>query len=218
MELDNHVINKKVVQYRLNYTLSVNKTEWIKMCNDVRKTTYLHDEFINEWTKENEIKVSKLLGRPPNIILKRYSEFDDWRKKLKGIIKSNEKFEEKFEEKFYQIDNNFPKKTLFVNIEERKRSLQRWIIEMHLYFVELDNANKYKPLEQVVNDFFKEPVVNDFFKEPVVKTLNPAGKGGGHRRRKKSVTKRKSRKKAVTKRRKVSKSRKSKRRLKTKRR
>jgi len=156
-------------------------------------------------------------------IWKRYSEFDDWRTKLKKEISSIKN--ENMTQDFVRIDKKFPGKkwNLLLNIEKRERLLNGWIVEMNGFFKTLDQSGYYRPLGNLVKDFFQE-----------VKDINR----GGYRRRKKSVTKRKSRKKAVTKRksrkkavtkrksrkkadtkrRKVSKSRKSKRRLKTKRR
>ena len=162
---------------------------------------------------------------------RRYNQFLNFRETLKEKISSINKelftvykirsggnfYKITVPEIFNTIYNRFPGKTRPYKCSEkcvkgRIVSLERWIGDMHRLFIRMDGEGKYGLFKSVVEEFFRGDTLI-------------GSEGGGYRRRKKAVTKRRSRKtkrrsrkKADTKRKKVSKSRKSKRRLKTKRR
>jgi len=149
----------------------------------------------------------------------------------------------KFYEGFPSANQGFPEGKLHhtpQNMNERMKKLNKWIKSMHDLFMECKKSIPNNILENI-REFFVgdgQPLSlddslprSDSDRAALWRSENPwrppssRSKGGGYRRRKKAVTKRRSRKtkrrsrkKAVTKRKKVSKSRKSKRRLKTKRR
>ena len=132
---------------------------------------------------------------------RRYSQFYLFRKRLQVKISALSKepgFPPTITEQFRILDKKFQGKirsSMQWNNEPRKASLTLWVEALHNILYELP-PTWYGPFGIIVDSFFKGT------------GMEPSITGGGYRRRKKAVTKRK----------KVSKSRKSKRRLKTKRR